>query len=157
MIGTIRDFFDRFIQAPTPEPESASRRLQLATAALLMEMVRADFQTGADEQAEVESLLRRHFGLTDAEARELRALGDAEAHQATSLYEFTRLLDQHLDTREKEQVLELLWRVALADRYLDKYEEYLVRKVADLLHLSHSQFIRTKHRVAQTLGTPPGD
>ncbi len=157
MIGSIREFFDRFIQPATSETESAARRLQLATAALLMEMVRADFESGTDEQAAVESLLRRHFDLTDAEARELRALGDAEAHQATSLYEFTRLLDEHLDVQEKEAVLELLWKVALADRHLDKYEEYLVRKVADLLHLSHSQFIRTKHRVAQTLAKPPGD
>ena len=81
------------------------------------------------------------------ESQQLVQAAEREADAAVSLHGFTKLLNESLTPPEKLDVLELMWRVALADRHLDKYEEHLVRKVADLLHVSHSEFVRTKLRV----------
>ena len=74
-----------------------------------------------------------------------------ETDKATSLYPFTGLINQHFSPEQKAQVVEALWRVAYADGTLDKYEEHLVRKVAELIHVSHSTFIRTKLKAKQRL------
>ena len=58
-------------------------------------------------------------------------------------------MHRHLDREEKVRVLEYLWQIAYADNVLDKYEEHAIRKVADLLYLSHADFITAKQRVLQ--------
>jgi uncharacterized tellurite resistance protein B-like protein len=42
------------------------------------------------------------------------------------------------------KLVENMWRVAFSDQKLDKYEEALIRKVADLIYVSHQDFIKTK-------------
>jgi len=67
-----------------------------------------------------------------------------------SLYQFTGLINQHFTPEQKVRVVEMLWQVAYADGHLDPYEEALVRKIADLIHVPHRQFIQAKHRVAES-------
>lgn len=149
MLNKFKTFFSGLVQIELESADKARQEhgIHLATAALLMEMVRADFEDSEVERERVRELLIGHFGLTSAEADELQALGDAQARSASSLYEFTRLLDQELDSQQKTEILDMLWEVAFLDKRLDKYEEYLMRKVADLLHLSHSALIQSKHRI----------
>jgi uncharacterized tellurite resistance protein B-like protein len=90
--------------------------------------------------------LERAFELDDSETDELLTLAEEQADHATSLFEFTRLINRHFDAGQKEHFIELLWSVALADGELDKYEEHLVRKVADLIHVPHRSYIRAKHQ-----------
>ncbi|MGH8513321.1 MAG: TerB family tellurite resistance protein, partial [Gammaproteobacteria bacterium] len=90
---------------------------------------------------------RKSFGLDELEARELVQLADRAADQAVSLTEFTRLLNQNLTQEDRVSIVQSLWQVANADTDIDKYEEYYVRKIADLLYVSHSDFIRMKLRV----------
>lgn len=149
MIGTIQRFFDRRIQKAMERPETSEHALRLATAALLVEMSRADFHVDAAEEEALAASLERYFSLTGAEARELMALAAREVKEAASLYQFTSLIDRHFSHDQKRQVLEMLWRVAYADGHKDKYEEHLVRKVADLIHLSHRDFIQTRLRVEE--------
>lgn len=66
-------------------------------------------------------------------------------HQAVSLYDFTRDLRVGLQAEDRAGLVEWMWRVALADSRLGKHEELLVRRVADLLGVSHSEFIQRKH------------
>jgi len=148
MIGAIQNFFDTRIKNPVgdADPELG---YQLATAALLFEVARADNQVQSTEEAAVAAAINKAFALPPAETESLLALARTEAEEATSLYEFTRLINDHFSAPQKSHVVELLWRVALADGDLDKYEEHLIRKVADLLYVPNRQLIQTKLRVLQ--------
>jgi uncharacterized tellurite resistance protein B-like protein len=154
MLRSFQRFFDEFLTPGAADEQADARehRLQLATAALLMEMGRADFEVRATERDHVVSLLAREFKLSPREAKELAALGEEEGSEAVSLFEFTRTLDETLSTADKVRMIEMLWQVAYADGALHKYEEYLMRKLADLLHLSHRQLIQAKHRVLEARG-----
>lgn len=148
MLDAIRQFFDTRISAAKGETESGGSEhgYQLATAALLFEISRADYDIKGAERDAVSAAVRRAFGLTPEETAELVRLAELEAEQSTSLYEFTRLINEHFSKAEKQHVVELLWHIAYADRHLDKYEEHLIRKIADLIHVPHRAFIRAKQR-----------
>lgn len=123
-------------------------RLRLATAALLIEMTRADFTVTDGERATVLGMLQDHFGLGGAETRELVELAELEVRTSASLFQFTHLIDKHFALEQKIAIVELLWSVAYADDAKDHQEEHLVRKVADLLHVPHSAFIGARERAA---------
>jgi uncharacterized tellurite resistance protein B-like protein len=125
--------------------------LQLATAALLFEMLRADFDEHPDEYVALERALQDSFSLSASETRQLAQLADREAADAVSLYQFTGLINQHFSAGEKVQVIEMLWQVAYADGRVDRYEEALLRKISDLLHVPHRDFIQAKHRVQESV------
>jgi len=120
--------------------------LEVAGLALMMEIARADHSSSAEERKAIMVAARQVFGLTDAEA----LMGEAETavEDAVSLHEFTRVLNERLDRATKYRLLEQLWRVAYADGSLDHYEEYYLRKICDLLYLSHRDLIRAKLAVA---------
>jgi len=148
MLTRIQQFFERHIADPGAATRSEAERersYQLATAALLIEMSRADDVVHAVERTAVAQAVRQAFDLDEEGTAELVRLAEAQADQATSLYEFTRLINANFDARQKEHVVELLWHVAYADGELDKYEEHLVRKIADLIYVPHIAFIRAKH------------
>ena len=146
MLQSIREFFRARIK-PDSAAEPDQHGLHLAAAALLFEMLRADAEEHPDERPVLEKALQRCFALGDAETRELAALADREAADAVSLYQFTGLINQHFGPPQKLQIVEMLWQVALADGQLDRFEEALVRKIADLIHVPHRDFIQLKHRV----------
>jgi uncharacterized tellurite resistance protein B-like protein len=61
------------------------------------------------------------------------------------MYQFTQQVNEHCSVQDKFDLIAGMWRIAYADGELDKYEEYVIRKVADLIHVAHSDFIRAKH------------
>jgi uncharacterized tellurite resistance protein B-like protein len=154
MLKSLQRFLDDLLPAAEDEsgPQVREHRLQLATAALLMEMVHADFEVSPAERDHVAALLGREFSLTPSEAARIAELGNQQSRDAVSLHEFTAALDASLSVADKVRVIEMLWQVAYADGALDKYEEHLMRKLADLLHLSHRQLIQAKHRVLEMRG-----
>jgi uncharacterized tellurite resistance protein B-like protein len=89
------------------------------------------------------------FELSSAEVEELLKDAEDNADQATSTFEFTRVVKEYFDDAQRVELLLALWRVAYADGVLDKYEEHFIRKVSDLLYVSHSDFIRAKHLAAE--------
>jgi uncharacterized tellurite resistance protein B-like protein len=123
-------------------------RQQLALASLLVEMAKADFDDSQVEHDLIIDLLAAHFELKPAEAVELLDRARNSANEAICLFDFTRALHESLDAKQKKDVIRLLWQVAHADNRLDKYEDYLVRKVSDLLYVSHGDVVRIKHEVA---------
>ena len=129
---------------------SPEERQQLALASLLVEMARADFDASEDEHERITELLASHFELSLDESEQLVKKAQEAADSAVSLFDFTRALHESLDADQKQTVIRLLWEVAHADDRLDKYEDYLVRKVAELLYVPHSDVIRIKHEVAGT-------
>jgi uncharacterized tellurite resistance protein B-like protein len=143
MIRTIREFFEaRIVVTNDAVPEKHS--LELATAALLIEVSRADFDVGVSERTAIEEAVRNSFGLDASETNEIIALAEAEVERAISLYEFTQLVDQNFSPAQKEHIVGLLWDVALSDDRLEGREEHLIRKVATLLHVPHERFIAGK-------------
>lgn len=145
MIGALKALFE----TPARETEEALRhRLQLASAALLIETARSDFTQDGEEEAAMERLLHNSLKLSAAEVRELMEQASGKADEATSLYEFTRLINDHYLEEEKQQLIHNMWVVAWADGNIDKYEEHLIRRVAELIYVSHQEFIRGKLEAA---------
>jgi uncharacterized tellurite resistance protein B-like protein len=146
-VASLLDFLSTRLTTDTGyEQAPRTDAIRLATAALLVEMARADFEESSLERNAVKQLLARHFDLSKEESRLLLEEAETQADRSVSLYRFTHLLHERLSTNEKHSVIELLWRVALADSHLDKYEDALVHKVADLLYISHTDLMRLKAR-----------
>ncbi len=148
MVSAIKQFFEKYIK---PSPDISDRvsehSLQLATAALLIEMMRADAKISEDERRTVTKSIRSKFKLTEEETNALLQLAEEEIWNSTGYYEFTSLINKGFTYRQKLKVVEHMWEVAFADADLDKYEEHMVRKIANLIYVSHKDFIETKLRV----------
>jgi len=126
--------------------------VELALAALLAQMMRADSRSAGTERRAALHMLARRFKLDRPMAEALLARGERAADEAISLFEHTRTLDRHLSEREKFAVIEALWETAFADGELDRYEDDLAHRLADLLHVRHSDLIRIKHVVMRRHG-----
>jgi uncharacterized tellurite resistance protein B-like protein len=125
--------------------------LRLATAVLMVDIARADH---IFEESEFERLLRlveSHFGLTAEQSAELVNAATEKAEDSVSVYEFTKILHEHLDHDEKARIVSLLWQVAYADGLLDKYEDSLILKISDLLYVSRGRSMRLKHDAQQAV------
>lgn len=135
------------ISVTTTEVDTTSREeaLNLATAVLMVDVARADHVFDDSEFDRVLKLVERHFGLTAEQAAELVNIADEKAEDLVSLHDFTQLLHNNLNRQEKERVIGMLWKIAYADGQLDKYEDSLVLKISDLLHVSRGRVMRLKH------------
>ena len=150
MIDGIARFFRQFIDpAVGPGHGNDESALRLATAALLVEMMRMDNHFAEAERAAVEGILRDQFALEPAQLAELVALAQEEARQASGYFEFTSLINRHCDAAQKLRIVENLWRVAYADGHLDAHEAHLMRRIADLLHVGHADYVAAKQRARQ--------
>jgi len=148
MLKALTELFDRaFADERTATAEERQHGVQLATALLLVEVERADFSEDITEHEETFRLLKSFFELSDEDAELLVQDAREEADYAASLQQFTRRLHDALTPDEKLRIVEMLWKVALADDHLDKHEDHLVRKIADLLYVSHGDLIRIRNRV----------
>ena len=147
MITDIRNFFAQLIEPAAGRSGADSQHaLQLAAAALLLEMMRMDGSVTAEETAAVTSALQTQFGLGAEEVGALMALATAEARQATDYFQFTSLINKSFSAEQRIQVIESLWRVAFADGRLDAHEQHFMSKIADLLYVPHSAYIAAKQR-----------
>lgn len=132
----------------TPEEDAVAREQarNLAVAALLVEVLRADFDVADQERRQVVAAIRGILGLDEARCAEL--LADAEHHvdRAHDLHQFTAEINRAYAHDEKLRLVEQLWRVAQADSAVHKYEEHIIRRICGLLHVSHREFIAAKLR-----------
>jgi len=119
--------------------------LRLATAVLMLDVARADDVFDESEFDRALKLIETQFDLPPEEAAQLVNLANEKAEDLISVHEFTQLLHEHLDDDEKAHVIALLWQIAYADGRLDKYEDSLVLKISDLLHVSRGRVMRLKH------------
>ena len=132
-------------RAKSPSASVPASRLAVAT--LLVEIARADFAFDDSERIAIRRMLADAYGLGPESAEALVAQAQRTVEEAVSLYEFTSRLNGELSPDGKREIIEMLWRVAFADGRVDKHEEHLVRKAADLLHVPHRRFIRAKLKV----------
>jgi uncharacterized tellurite resistance protein B-like protein len=139
-----------FAQPVAQDAAEIEHQLQLAAAALLVEMSRADYVVGDEEHQAMQLALQTALGVSSSEVEQLISLAGTTADRATSLYEFTRQINDHYSKQQKLVLILSMWRVAYADQDLNKYEERLIRQVSDLIHVSHSDFIKMKRQVADS-------
>src|SRR5690606_6324354 len=121
--------------------------VELATAALLMELARADFSESTVELQAIRGVLHKRYGLSGEALDELIAEAPRRADPAVSLHEFTHRLNRELSEGDKLAIIEMLWRVSQADGHVDKHEDHLIRRVASLLHVSDRDRVRLKLKV----------
>lgn len=146
MLNAIKEFFEKNINESLDAKVMSKHSLELATAALMVEIVRMDGDIDERERDAVMRAVQNNFQLNDDEARALVSLAEQEAKQATDLYQFTSLINKHFSHEQKAQVIEQMWRVAYADNELTSYEQHVMRRIADLLHIPHATYVNAKMR-----------
>lgn len=156
MLKGIQDFFRRRIEPGLLDQRPADDDpLRLATAALLVEMMRMDRTINEVERASVATTLTREFAVAPEALDELIALAGEEAAGATDYYQFTSLINRSATAEQKIAIIESLWRVAYADGHLDDHEAHLMKKIAGLLHVPHAEYVNAKAR-ARAAAAPKG-
>ncbi len=148
MLKKLNEFFSALTN-PAADAQQPEHTLQLATAVLMVEVMRADAESSEVEQAAVLRILKERFRLDDEEVRKLTTLGQQTSQQATDLHQFTSLLNRELSREEKIRIVEYMWQVAYADHHLSAHENHLMRKMTDLLHVSQADYIAAKMRARQ--------
>lgn len=147
MFSRLRDFFDEQVnQAHRAGDQDREQDIRLATAALLIEVARADFAVDADEAERVAATLQDLFRLDESATRTLLDLAEAELHDAACLHGFTSLINDHWTLADKIAIIEHMWEVAYVDDVIDKHERHLLRKVASLLYIPHADYVAAKLR-----------
>jgi uncharacterized tellurite resistance protein B-like protein len=121
-----------------------ARGLQLATAVLLVEVMRCDSAFAAKERAATEKALRNTFALNEADLARLMAQAEQTAQGSNDYFRFTSAMNDQFTQAQKVQVVELMWRVAFADGVLNENEHHLISKIAGLLHVTHGEYIAAK-------------
>lgn len=149
MIVKLRRFFEEYMVVDDESVEgNVEHRLQLACAALMIEVLHADHAVEESELDTLHKILQDSFKLNRAETDELVRLARQERTASTDYYQFTSLINQHYTQKQKRELVMRLWQIAYADSTVHKLEEHLVRRLADLLHVPHAAFMQGKHAAA---------
>ena len=146
MLDQIKFFYQQYLALSAPE-DSSEVKLQLATAALYLEMMHIGDALDSKEHEIILALIQQNYSLTDEQTTALMALAEQQRTQAVDYFQFTSLINKEYSLEQKVHLIESLWKIAFVDGVLDMNEEYLVRKIADLLHVPHTAFIMTKNRI----------
>lgn len=148
MLDAIQKFFDNnlFNAEKSRDEQGDQHSLRVATAALLIEMMLQDEEEHQSEKQAIMGALQNKFDLSSDETKELYRLARKERAEATDYHQFTHLITERFSQPQKIRIIELLWSVAFADGDLDKYEEHMVRRISDLIHVSHKDFLQAKHK-----------
>jgi len=149
MISTLRKLLDK-LSGEAPQQAYDEHTLQLAAAALLIEISRADHTVCEEEREAISQAIEKTYGLAAEESAELICLADEMVDESISFYDFTHRLNAALSYQQRIGIVKMLWQVACADGHIDRYEDYYISKIADLLYVPHSEFIRTKLAVIES-------
>lgn len=155
MLKTLKDLFDNLNTSingsATSSPAEEAHTLQLATAVLLVEVMRGEPAMGDAERDTIIRALRRKFTLEDDEIERLLELAHETARTAYDYQRFTRSLNDRFTQDQKIAVVEAMWEVAYADHELDANEQHVISKVAGLLHVTHGEYIAAKLHAQATM------
>lgn len=152
MLNRITQFFERYRQTDDAKEELSFSQKQLAAAALLMEVAAVDRVFENAEFDEFKRIVGTVYDISHDDIDELCSLARDQQDQATSLFQFTQLINDHCSTEEKFTLVKSMWQIALADGDLDKYEEHLIRRVAELIYLSHTDFLVARNAARDQAG-----
>ncbi len=148
----LRVLKDLFVPRSTAQAVPDEHSLQLATAVLLVEVMRADPALGVQERLAVVSALRRKFSMADDELARLVELAETKARTASDFHQFTSAINEGFSQEQKIRIVEYMWLVAYADGHLDAHENHLISKMAGLLHVTHGEYIAAKLHAKEEAG-----
>ncbi len=117
---------------------------------LMLEMIHVDENADEAEEKVIRRILQQQFCLSKDETEELLELAHEKKLDATSYYKFTSIINENYSQDQKIKLVEQLWEIAYADKTIDRFEEHLVRKLAELLHVPHKHFMQAKHRAGES-------
>jgi uncharacterized tellurite resistance protein B-like protein len=152
MISTIQSLLKKHLPSNPDAGQDAEHALQVATAALLMEVAAADAEISVAEYEQIKRIVEEIYAVSPNEAREICRVAEQQADHVTSLFPFTRLITSECSLEDRIEIVHRLWEITFLDGKVHAHEEHLVRKVADLLYVPHSQFIRGKIRQQEDIG-----
>ena len=154
MLKKIKEHISNLSNEPLEMADQEQKDTEIinnACAALLIETALADKVFNEEEMISMKQTLNKVYKVDEKDIEELINESKKKVSESTSLYEYTRLINDLCDYEDKIRLISNLWSIAFADKHLDKYEEYLIRKISDLLHVSHKDFIQQKLLVKETL------
>lgn len=153
MLTKLKSFFEKnfLSESLVSANDSEFDTSQLALAALMIEVAESDYEDAPEEREALLDIVKTSFNLKDGKADEMIALAKAEHAESTDYFQFTRLINDNYSASEKIGLVENLWKIAFADQKLDKHEEHVIRRISDLIYVSHSDFMTTKLRVQSDL------
>jgi len=151
MLGVFKNLFDGSKKVESAEDREL--KLKVATCVILLEAATADSNFSPEEQEKILEILKSRFQMTDESVKELIDKSEAERESVTDLWYFTNLINENLNNEEKYNLMELVWEVVYADGTLDKFENYIARKLLNMLNLDHSRFIELKMKVKNEIET----
>ena len=135
-------------ESRTPSP------VVVAACALLLEIAHADDVFRPEERDRIARHIREEMGVGDQELREVFRLAEEERRGSVDLYQFTRLLTEHLSRDERLKLVEAIWGVVYSDGALSAVEGQLARRIAELLGFQHPEVQAARERVAARKGEP---
>jgi uncharacterized tellurite resistance protein B-like protein len=147
MIKKLRDLISNFSKKTENEDIQNISDLDNACAALLVEIAFADKDFDESEQDSLKKSLMECYKISEEEINEIIEDAEITVKESTSLYGYTRIVNDEFEYTDKLDLLRNMWKIAYADGNLDKYEEHLIRKTSDLIHISHSDYIKIKLEV----------
>src|SRR5688572_17079188 len=150
MLRTLKDLFNAVTAPPGASSARNEHSLQLATAVLLVEVMRADPELGPQERLAVVAALRQKFSLSDEELSRLVELAEQTVRTASDFHQFTSVINDGFSQEQKIRIVEYMWQVAYSDGHLDAHENHLISKVAGLLHVTHGEYISAKLRAKES-------
>ena len=147
MIKKLRDLISNFSKKTENEDIQDISDIDNACAALLVEIAFADKNFDESEQDSLKKSLMECYKISEEEINEIIEDAEITVKESTSLYGYTRIVNDEFEYTDKLDLLRNMWKIAYADGNLDKYEEHLIRKTSDLIHISHSDYIKIKLEV----------
>lgn len=147
MFDAIKQFFEKLASPEETSEQDKQHAIHLAVAVLLTEMMRIDDQITSEEKQHLSHLLEQKFSLNTEEKQALLEMAEQKLKDSVDYYQFTSVINIHFDQAEKIKVIESMWQIAYIDGKLDAHEEHFIRKIHSLLHISHNDFMKAKHRV----------
>jgi uncharacterized tellurite resistance protein B-like protein len=135
-----------------PEPGQRTDPLRLATAAVLLEIGHADGTLDPGEGDDLAGYLQRAFDLSADDARELIGEASEIRNRTIDHFALTNFIRRNASLTQRIDIVKTMWRMVYSDGRLTDYENYLVRKLADLLGLEHHVMIEAKVAVLRELG-----
>lgn len=148
MFDAIMKFFGELNEDEPRADDFAETDYRLAAAALLVHTAGIDGGVSEAEHARVHELIKQRFKLDDKAADKLLTRAEEADAKAIDLYQFTTRLNRALDDKQRARIVEMMWQVVFADGNVTEFEDNLIWRAADLLHVSREQRIALRTRVA---------
>ena len=151
MIDIVKRFFSTLSTAESSQTINDSQHdVRVAVCALLVEMAKIDETFTSAEMTKIISILMEKYGLSADDADELISVAEKELDGSIDYWQFARLINDKYSMEEKIDIIEMLWRIVFVDEKMDKYENHLMHKLAELLRLSHQQLMEAKIKVLRS-------